>query len=80
MVDFPGGANPLVWGKDLLFDKIFAENCMKMKEIGLGGARIPSATLWIRHCKWNDPCYQKEIKQLNSTIVFEQTAILIDIT
>ena len=28
------GDNPyLHWGKNLLFDKIFAENCMKMKEI-----------------------------------------------
>ena len=29
-----GDANPYVWGDNLLFDKIFAENCMKMKEIG----------------------------------------------
>ena len=29
-----GGANPRVPGKNLLFGKIFAENGMKMKEIG----------------------------------------------
>ena len=29
-----GGANPWVWTKNLLFDKIFAENWMNMKEIG----------------------------------------------
>ena len=27
------GDNPLVWGKNLLFGKIFAKNCMKMKDI-----------------------------------------------
>ena len=33
--DFPdGGANLWVWRKNLLFGKISAENCMKMKEIG----------------------------------------------
>ena len=26
-------ANPLVWGENLLFSKIFSENYMKMKEI-----------------------------------------------
>ena len=32
------------------FCKIFAENCMKMKEFGpRGGAHIPSAAPWIRH-------------------------------
>ena len=30
------GANPWIWGKNLLFGKIFAENCMKMKENGPG--------------------------------------------
>ena len=38
------GANSWVWGKNLLFDKIFAENCMKMKEIGLRRGRAP----WVR--------------------------------
>ena len=28
------GGNPSVLGKNLLFGKIFAEKCMKMKEIG----------------------------------------------
>ena len=38
---FPmGGANSQVWGKNVLFGKVFAENCMKMKEIGQG-AHIP---------------------------------------
>ena len=42
--DFPdeGGANPSVRAENLLFDKIFAKNCMKMKEIGpkRGGASL----------------------------------------
>ena len=29
--------NPSVLGKNLLFGKIFTENCMKMKEIGPRG-------------------------------------------
>ena len=29
-----GVANPWVWSENLLFGKIFPENCMKMKEIG----------------------------------------------
>ena len=37
------GANPLVFGKNLLFGKIFAKNCMKMKDFG---PRIS----WIRQC------------------------------
>ena len=35
--DFPNGvgsANIWVWGEKLLFDKIFVENCMEMKQIG----------------------------------------------
>ena len=31
-----GGAKPWIWGKSLLFGKIFAENCMEIKEIGPG--------------------------------------------
>ena len=35
---FPdGGAKPWFWRENLLFGKVFAENCMKMKEIGPGG-------------------------------------------
>ena len=39
--DFPdrvggGIADPSIWGENLSFSKIFAENCMKMKEIGPG--------------------------------------------
>ena len=31
---FPGGgANPCLWAKNLLFDKKFTKNCMKVKEI-----------------------------------------------
>ena len=38
---FPeGGANP--WGKNLLFDKTFAENCMKMKDIEPKGRECAS--------------------------------------
>ena len=33
----PGFPNLWVQGENLLFSKIFAENCMKMKEIGLRG-------------------------------------------
>ena len=34
------GANSWVWGKNLLFGKIFVKHCIKMKEIGpRGGAR-----------------------------------------
>ena len=40
--DFPeGGANPWDWGKNLLFGKIFAENCMKMKDNQGGGSAHP---------------------------------------
>ena len=35
------GANSWEGGKNLLFDKIFAENCMKMKEIGPIGHACP---------------------------------------
>ena len=48
--DFPGGgANRLVLDKNLLFGKIFAKNCMEIKEIGLRGG-VPSAlpSTWIR--------------------------------
>ena len=41
-----GGANPWAWGKILFFwQKLFVENCMKMKEFGLrrGGLAPP----WI---------------------------------
>ena len=30
-----------IWAGVLLFDRIFAENCMKMKEIGLRGGGRP---------------------------------------
>ena len=35
-----GCANALVLGENILFDKIFAENCMKLKEIGPGGGGL----------------------------------------
>ena len=38
-----GCASPLVWVKNLLFDKIFAENYMKVKEIGQRRGRPPLA-------------------------------------
>ena len=31
-----GAHQPLSLGENLLFDKVFAENCMKMKETGTG--------------------------------------------
>ena len=34
-----GDDNPLVWGKNLLFGKIFAKNCMKMKDNRSRGIR-----------------------------------------
>ena len=40
--DFPDGRGALtpVFGQNLIFGKIFARNCMKMKEFGQrGGAR-----------------------------------------
>ena len=43
-----GGAPTLSWGENLLVGKIFAENYMKMKEIGPGRG-IPSAPLWTDH-------------------------------
>ena len=44
-----GDANSWLWGKNQLFGKIYAENCMKIKENGPRG-RIPSgpSLLWIR--------------------------------
>ena len=27
-----GSANPLFWAENILFDKVFAENCIKMKD------------------------------------------------
>ena len=40
--DFPGrGANPWEANENLLFGKIVAENCMKMKEIGRRGGVRP---------------------------------------
>ena len=30
------GSNPRAWDKNLLFDNIFAKDCMKMNEIGRG--------------------------------------------
>ena len=38
----------LVWGEILLFGKIIAEKCMKMKEIGPSSAPIGSATVNVR--------------------------------
>ena len=40
---FPGrrGVNFPVWAKNVLFSKSFAENFMKMKEMGGGGGVCP---------------------------------------
>ena len=34
-----GGVNPRVWAENRLFGKIFAENCMKIREMDREGAR-----------------------------------------
>ena len=44
------GANPREDYANLLFGKIFAENCMKMKEFGPRGGLRPWLPTWIRHC------------------------------
>ena len=41
--DGGGETNPWIWGKNLFFGKILAENCMKMKELGPRGQNGPSA-------------------------------------
>ena len=38
------GRQPLSLGRNLLFDKIYAENCMKMKEIGPGAVNL----FWVQ--------------------------------
>ena len=38
--DGEGAHQPLSLGENLLFDKVFAENCMKMKETGPGGGGV----------------------------------------
>ena len=40
---FPGGGAPTP--KIAIIFQIFAENCMKMKEFGPGGGRVPGASL-----------------------------------
>ena len=50
--DFPDrGCQPLNLGQNLLFDRIIAENCMKMKEIGpRDGACVQRpGKSWIRN-------------------------------
>ena len=57
-VDFISGgsriSNPWFWSENLLFDKVFAENGMKMKEIGprrkapLGSANVYGGILWAQ--------------------------------
>ena len=45
----PGGGAPTP--KSAIIFQFFAENCMKMKELGPpGGARVPGAPPWIRQC------------------------------
>ena len=46
-----------------LFSKSFAENCMKMKEIGQG-CLVPS---WIRHWPWDDK-FERYITYANPKI------------
>ena len=40
-------SNPWSWGESLLFGKIFAENCMKMKEIEPRGGMCVSQGQWL---------------------------------
>ena len=48
--NFPeGGANSKSGCVTLLFCKLFAENCMKMKEFGPRGAHVPGVPPWIHH-------------------------------
>ena len=44
--DFPQGGAPTP--KIAIIFQMFAENCMKMKEFGPGGGRVPGASPWIR--------------------------------
>ena len=52
---FPRGgrANPSAWGKNPLLGKIFAENCMKIKDIGPGGGdlSVPLGSANIIHSR-----------------------------
>ena len=41
------GTNPRIWGKNLLFKKIFAKNYKKMKEIGPSGACVRRPTPFV---------------------------------
>ena len=42
---FPDGASPWIWGENLSFGKIFVENFMQMREIGLGWCKVYSYRL-----------------------------------
>ena len=44
----PGGAPT---PKIAIIFHIFAKNCMKMKEFGPRGVRVPSTPPWIRQCE-----------------------------
>ena len=43
------GSNPSAWAENLLFEKIFAEYCMKIKDIGPRGGARPWRPHWV--CK-----------------------------
>ena len=48
---FPRWACQLqTWGANLLFGKIFAENCIKWKKFDWEGSYVPRASPWILHC------------------------------
>ena len=40
-----GGDNSWVWGKNLIFGKIFAKTAWKWKTLDRAGARVPGASL-----------------------------------
>ena len=41
------GGNPWIWAEKLLFGKIFAKNCTKMKEIGPRGGTHPPMVIMV---------------------------------
>ena len=47
-----GGGNPRGDSKKLLLGKVFAENCVKVKEIGSRSGRLSLESPLIRQCKW----------------------------
>ena len=59
-----GGVNAWVWGENLSFSKIYAKNCIKMKEIG-PGASAPGTPLdppmYCKICCLFNMCWYRNI-------------------